>query len=72
MLESVTVQHTNTLAEHTHAVKETQELSQKVKERLDFYQTFVKGVLWVLVPLCTVLTFILTQAKDLIASTLSK
>jgi hypothetical protein len=72
VLESVTVQHTNTLGEHAHSIKETAEQSQQTKERLDFHVNFVKGVLWVLVPVGTVLAFILSQAKELIAHTLSK
>ena len=72
VLESVTVQHTNALGEHAQAIKTSADLSQKTKERLDFHVTFVKGVMWVLVPVGTVLTFLLSQAKDLIAHALSK
>jgi len=72
VLESVTVQHTNALGEHAQAIKTSADQVQKTKERLDFYQTFAKGVMWVLVPLCTALTFVLSQAKDLITHALSK
>ncbi len=72
VLESVTVQHTNTLGEHAQSIKGMAEQSQKTKERLDFHVNFVKGAMWVLVPIGTILAFILSQAKELIAHTLSK
>lgn len=71
-MENVTVQHTNALGEHAHSIKETAEQSQRTKERLDFHVTFVKGAMWVLVPLGTMATFILSQAKDWLTHALSK
>ena len=72
VLENVTVQHTNTLGEHAHSLKETADLSLKTKDRLDYHITFIKGAMWVIVPLTTVITFMVVQAKSLIWNALTK
>ena len=72
VLETVTVQHTNTLGEHASAIKDSTDRLQKTKETLDFYQTFLRGVMWVLVPLTTLAAYVLTQAKGLLWGILAK